>query len=66
MGFIVCWIFEFFGDLIVSRLDLLHEKDIRIMGLEETSELSFVRSSTDAVHVPGDDTHREKIYTISV
>lgn len=59
-------IFEFFGDLIVSCLDLLHEEDIRIIGLDESSEFSLTRGSTDAVYIPGDDTHREKIYMISV
>lgn len=62
VGRIVFWCLEFWGDFIVSCLDLLHEEYIRIVGFEELRELSFICCGTDAIHIPGDDTHREKYY----
>jgi hypothetical protein len=60
IGNIWKWREEVISELVRGRLDLLHEEDIWILLADDPSEFSLVRCCSDAVHIPRDDTHREK------
>ena len=55
------WIFQVVRDLVMTCLDLLEKYDIWIVLFDEVFEFSFVRDGSDAVDIPGDDTHRKKV-----
>lgn len=48
-------------ELIWSGFDLLHEEKIWIMKFDEIHEFSFLMSSSDAIDVPSDDAHKNRL-----